>query len=121
MKINRKTKVTEVKRLSVNEVKGDAKQEFLVKNIGKTIKGAELLKGLRACKLVDNKSDYTIKAYGALTNQVKTTKAIPTTAKVMWEGGIKTNPSRSKANLVMGISSATFEELKQVKAQDIKG
>ena len=116
----RKTKKMELKRLSVNDIKGDSKQEFLKANIGKTLTGINLLKGLRASKLVDNKSGFTIKVYGALTNQIKTSSPIPTQAKLEWEG-MKNNPSRSKANLIMGISAKLFDELKQVKAQDIKG
>jgi len=111
-------KKNELKKLSVNEIKGDSKQEFLSKNNGKTLTGSELLKGLRASKLVDGKSGFTIKVYGCLTNQIKT--AVPKSAKLEWSG-IKENPSRSKANLIMGISGKTFEELKLTKAQDIKG
>ena len=113
-------KKKELKKLSVNEVKGDSKQEFLSINKGKTLSGSELLKGLRASNLVDGKSGFTIKVYGALTNQIKLTKPIPTSAKLEWSG-IKENPSRSKANLIMGLSATTFEELKLTKAQDIKG
>ena len=101
------------------EVTGDARNIYLEEIDGQVVTGQALLKACRACKKIDGLPKLKMKVFNALTGVITLKSgSIPTSAKLEWA---KDNPSRSKANLVFGLTAEQVAELNTYKTQGLNG
>ena len=106
--------------VKVENITGNARQNFLQENNGKEMTDGKLLTSLRAVNLVDGQPKLKMKVFAWLSGQVNVSGKKPMKGKIEYQG-IAKDPSRKNANLTLGLSKAQISELKDISTASIHG